>query len=179
MNPIPSDPFWHRPPVPVFYLGWLRDETSLTDRIRSRCSAFSVKVVFQGLRRADRDERFLLRDADRRRMLVREVLLYCRRTPVVFAHSVLDPDDLRGPWRRLAGLGNRPLGAALFADPLVRRHPLRQKKLHAHHELHRRARATLSTGPGPLWARRSLFTLHESPILVTEVFLPGILKLGK
>jgi chorismate--pyruvate lyase len=137
-----------------------------------------VKVVFQGLRRADRDERLLFPQAGRRLMLVREVYLYCRRTPVVFAHSVLDPGDLRGTWRRLAGLGARPLGAALFADPRIKRYPLRQKKLHPHHELHQRARAVLSVEPGALWARRSLFALHKSPILVTEVFLPGILNLG-
>ena len=128
-----------RPPAAAAYRQWLRDRGSLTSRIQSRCRAFSVKVVFQGLRRADRDERFLFPQAGRRLMLVREVYLYCRRTPVVFAHSVLDPRDLRGTWRRLAGLGSRPLGAALFADPRIRRYPLRQKKIHPHHELHRRA----------------------------------------
>lgn len=110
-------------------------------------------------------------------MLVREVYLVCRRTPVVFAHSVADPRSLRGAWRRLAQLGSRPLGAALFADPRVKRYPLRQQKLTPHHELYRRACATLGVRPPFLWARRSLFALHKSPILVTEVFLPDILKL--
>jgi chorismate lyase len=175
---IPRDSLWSRLPAACgAYRPWLRDSGSLTSRIQSRCPAFSVKVVFQGLRRADRDERFLFAQSGRL-LLVREVYLYCRRTPVVFAHSVLDPRDLRGTWRRLTGLGTRPLGAALFADPRVRRYPLHQKKLHPHHELHRRACAALPADPGALWARRSLFALHKSPILVTEVFLPGILKLG-
>jgi len=30
---------------------------------------------------------------------------------------------------------------------------------------------------GSLWARRSLFMVGKSPILVTEVFLPGVLAL--
>lgn len=153
------------------------DRGSLTARIQARCDAFRVELVFQGRGRIDRDERFLQPSGRRGHALVREVYLYCRRTPVVFAHSVITPRSLRGPWRRLAGLGNRPLGAALFADPRIRRHPLRQNKLNAHHELYRRAVAALASPPPFLWARRSLFVLHKSPILVTEVFLPGILKL--
>lgn len=131
----------------------------------------------QGRARVDRDERFLHPGARRRTALVREVYLYCGRTPVVFAHSVIDPQSLHGPWRRLARLGTRPLGAALFADPRIRRYPLHQRKLNAHHELYERACDALKKRPPYLWARRSLFMLHKSPILVTEVFLPGILKL--
>lgn len=133
--------------------------------------------MFQGRRRVDRDESFLLARAGGRLALVREVYLLCRRTPLVFAHSVFDPRALRGAWRRVARLGSRPLGAALFADPRIKRHPLRRKKLNRTHELHQRACAALRSKPTHLWARRSLFTLHNSPILVTEVFLPGILKL--
>jgi chorismate--pyruvate lyase len=133
--------------------------------------------VFQGRRRINRDERFVPRFAAGRLALVREVYLLCRRTPLVFAHSVIDPRALRGAWRRVARLGSRPLGAALFADPRIKRHPLHQKKLNRTHELHRRACSALRSNPTYLWARRSLFTLHNSPILVTEVFLPGILKL--
>ena len=108
---------------------------------------------------------------------VREVYLVCRRTPVVFAHSVIDPRALDGAWRRVTRLGNRPLGAALFADPRIRRFPLRQKKLNRSHPLYARACAALRVRPPHLWARRSLFMLRGMPILVTEVFLPGILKL--
>jgi chorismate--pyruvate lyase len=110
-------------------------------------------------------------------VLVREVFLRCRDVPVVFAHTVLDPLDLRGPWRRIVGLGERPLGAALFADPQIARYPLHQRKIGRHHELHRRLRAVVPTAERLLWARRSLFRLYGSPILVTEVFLPEILKL--
>jgi chorismate--pyruvate lyase len=134
-----------------------------------------VKLLFQGRRRVSRDERFVGGGA--RRALVREVYLYCRRAPVVFAHSIVDARELRGTWRSLARLGTRPLGAALFANPRVRRFPLHYKRLNRGHELHRRACQVLRQPPGELWARRSLFVLRGSPILVTEVFLPGILKL--
>jgi chorismate--pyruvate lyase len=165
-----------RPPFSSGRLrAWLTDRGSLTSRIVARCPAFSVKLLFQGRRRVSRDERFVSGGA--RRALVREVYLYCRRTPVVFAHSVLDARELRGTWRSLARLGTRPLGAALFANPLVRRYPLHYKRLNRGHELHRRACKALGLHPEELWARRSLFMLKGSPILVTEVFLPGVLKL--
>ena len=178
MSTLPRDLGWRpAPAVAGLYRPWLTDPGSLTARIASRCPGVRVRVVFQGMRRPDRDERFLFADHGRARVLVREVFLYCGDTPVVFAHTVLDPRDVRGPWRSLRTLGNRPLGAALFADARVERYALRQRKIGWHHELHRRLSRFVSADSRSLWARRSLFRLHDSPILVTEVFLPAILRL--
>ncbi len=169
---------WRRSPAADAgaYRPWLIDRGSLTDRVRLRCAVFRVELVSQALRRATRDERFLAGDRGER-ALVREVFLRCGRTRVVFAHSVTRPASLRGAWRGLARLGTRPLGAALFADPRVRRHPLRYRKLGPRDELHARACAATGRRLPALWARRSLFTLGKSPILVTEIFLPEILEL--
>jgi len=178
VNTIPHDSTWLRQPACAGrYRPWLRDTGSLTRRIQERCAAFSVKLLFQGLRRPNRDEGFVFDDAGRSRVLVREVALVCGATPVVYAHSVVRPADLHGAWRAVLRLGSRPLGAALFADARIRRYPLRQKKLARGHELHARVRALLPDPAPVLWARRSLFVLHASPILVTEVFLPGVLAL--
>jgi len=178
VRPLIPDTDWQRAPTAAGrYRAWLTDHGSLTARIAARCPGVRVKVLFQGLRRPDRDERFLFADRGRSRVLVREVLLCCGDTPVVFAHTVLRPEDLDGPWRSVARLGTRPLGAALFADPRIRRFPLHQRKIGRHHELHRRVRVHVADTPESLWARRSLFRLHDSPILVTEVFLPEILAL--
>jgi chorismate lyase len=97
----------------------------------------------------------------------------------VFAHSTCAYRHLRGAWAAVRSLGNKPLGAMLFAHPLVERKPLHYKALRSTHPLYRRATAALSNPPGRLWARRSLFYLHGAPLLVTEVFLPGILRLAK
>ncbi len=178
--PIASrDRVWRRRPVPGAgrYLPWLTDRGSLTDRIRTRCGSFGVRLLFQGPRQPTRDERPLF-GARGPLTLVREVCLDCGGEPVVFAHSVARRRDLRGPWRALARLGARPLGAALFAEPRVKRRPLSFRRLTPNDELHARACAALRARPRALWARRSLFTLHNSPILVTEIFLPGILKLA-
>ena len=178
MTAIPRDIHWQPSPAAAGpYRPWLTDRGSLTARIASRCSALRVQLLFQGLRRPDRDERFVFSHRGRARVVVREVLLVCNGMPVVFAHTVFDPAGLRGPWRSVEKLGTRPLGAALFADARIRRYPLRQRKIGRHHELHRRLSSIVPTVPRTLWARRSLFALNNSPILVTELFLPEILRL--
>lgn len=136
-----------------------------------------MRGLRQGRGKAWRDEAPLLDARREESVLVREVFLYCGERPAVFARSVLMPTGLRGPWHALDDLGSRPLGAALFADPRVKRMPLRFRKINPHHPLYHRATVPLSTRPPHLWARRSVFCLGGRPLLVTEVFLPAIFEL--
>jgi chorismate--pyruvate lyase len=174
-----KDQIWlARPATSSFpYHKWLLDRGSLTSRIRERCGDFSLRRVRQERGKITPDERKILGLRAQRLALVREVLLYCGRTPVVFAHSALDARFLEGAWRNVATMGSKPLGAALFADARVKRMPLHFKKLTPHHALYQRACHVLSDPPPFLWARRSLFQRDHAPLLVTEVFLPGILSL--
>ena len=159
------------------YRHWLIDPGSLTQRLQARCQTFAVAGVCQQWARPQPDEALLLGLHPRQRALLREVSLCCVNQPVVFAHSVLPRCSLRGEWHGLRRLGARPLGAALFANPRVVRTPLAYRKLLPVHSLYRRAVAGLHVRPPCLWARRSVFMLHGTPILVTEVFLPGVLEL--
>lgn len=108
---------------------------------------------------------------------IREVLLFGHGEPVVFAHSVLPRKSLSGEWRSLGRLGNKPLGAVLFASPKVKRTPLSYKKLTANHALYQAAMPYMAAKPQYLWARRSIFSLNCASIMVIEVFLPGIIKI--
>lgn len=175
----PWDTTWLPVPVhaPPRLRVWLTDRGSLTQRIQDRCPGFSVRRVEQRLERPARDERRLIGIAAHQHAMTREVCLYCFDTPVVFAHTVLDPAHVAGPWRSLSRLGSRPLGAALFANPRVHRRPLHFRRLTRRHELFARAIRVLGCEPASLWARRSMFLLEDAPILVTEVFLPAILEL--
>lgn len=150
---------------------WLLDPGSLTARIKSRCREFRVRVIAQGRVRGGLDEAPLFGIRGARTLLGRDVLLMCGDVPLVFAHSVLRAEDVRGPWRAVSGMGSKPLGAALFADPRIVRHPLRYRWLRAGHPLYSAAMAAVRTELPPLWARRSLFRLQGAPLLVTEVFL--------
>lgn len=157
---------------------WLRDRGSLTQRIQQRCANFAVHNLRSGLARIALDESALLDIAPQQLAWSREVLLYADGQPVVFAHSALAAEHLRGIWSEVRTLGNRPLGALLFAHPLVERKPLHYQSLRDTHPLYRRAAGVLIDPPQRLWARRSLFYLHDAPLLVTEVFLPEILRLA-
>ena len=67
-----------------------------------RCSAFSVRHVWQKLAQPCRDESALLGARRGELVMLREVNLYCGETPVVFAHSVLGRQSLRGTWRSIS-----------------------------------------------------------------------------
>lgn len=110
-------------------------------------------------------------------MWVREVLLIADDRPVVFAHSVLRLQDLTGAWHMARAIGSRPLGAALFADPGIRRGALYAARISSAHLLHRRASEASGLALPLLWGRRSRFTREGRPLLVTEVFLPAIFDL--
>jgi chorismate--pyruvate lyase len=142
------------------------------------CQDFSVRPVRSGLARIAYDEAVALNLQPRQRAYSREVFIYADNKPVVFAHSTCALRHLRGHWSALAGLGNQPLGAMLFTHPLVERNALYFKVLRKSHPLYQSA-AKSGDLPDVLWARRSLFVLNKAPLLVTEVFLPGILELGK
>ena len=165
------------PNIEPAYAAWLHDHGSLTRRIQQRSKQFHVRNVYNGLNMASRDEINVLNVPRQQHIYTREVLLYADNKPVVFAHSVVATHHLYHAWHALQHLGNRPLGALLFSHPLVQRAPLRYKALKPDHPLYRQAAPELNTLPPRLWARRSVFTLHGASLLVTEVFLPDILKL--
>lgn len=156
---------------------WLLDQGSLTQRITRRCANFAVREIEQRDASPLLDEAGMVGVGIRHHALLRDVYLFCGSTPVVFAHSVLPYASLHGRWAKLGRLGNRPLGAALFADPLVRRERMQFRKIGARHPLYGLAAAAIEQAPPYLWARRSLFVLAKRRILVTEVFLPNILTL--
>lgn len=153
---------------------WLDDHGSLTRRLQAVCPRLRVQRLGQRIAVPLQDEYRALGLRRGQRALIRDVLLICGDTPMVYAHSVIPLAGLSGPWTALAHLGNRPLGEALFANPKVRRFPLEFHPLDARHPLYRPAIAHLDQPPARLWMRRSQFALDGQPLLVTEVFLPAM-----
>lgn len=153
---------------------WLGRPGSLTAHLRRHCTAFNVVRLHQGHDQPHPDELAPLQLARRQWVLVREVLLRCDDTPLVFAHSVTTLENLSGPWRALSGLGNRPLGEALFLNPRIRRESLTYRRIDVRHPLYRAAAASIPHAPRQLWARRARYLLEGAPLLVSEVFLPAL-----
>lgn len=102
---------------------------------------------------------------------VREVYLLCREQPCVFARTVIPARTLRGKYRRLTRLGNKSLGAVLFADKSMRRSSLEIAHLMPGQRLFERALRDLLARPPLIWGRRSLFHLAGNPLLLSEIFL--------
>jgi chorismate--pyruvate lyase len=155
---------------------WLIDTGSLTARLKARYADFSVQPISLQNAKAITDELKQVNLKIHQHALIREVVLMGNNQPVVFAHSVLPHASLRGAWRGLSKLGNKPLGAALFANPQVKRTPLEYKKLPRHHPISMLVTGHVPNASNTLWARRSVFQLNCARILVTEVFLAQLLK---
>lgn len=183
-HPVPPDACWRSVahsaclPAPHPLRAWLTDPHSLTARIRARCGRLTVTVLAQGRGRPHPDEARLLRLRAGELALLREVLLVADGRPVVYARSLLAPRSLRQGWQVFAGIGSRPLGAALFADPRIARGRLAAKRLDVRDRRYHRAAAVAGQAvPGALWARRSRFMRAGHGLLVCEVFLPAVLDL--
>ncbi|MEO7742884.1 MAG: chorismate lyase [Usitatibacter sp.] len=165
------------PPHTDAWRPWLTYPGSLTRRIVAHSRRFEVEVVARRWRFPNDDEFRVLGRPAHKLAYVREVVLRADGEPVVMAHSIVSRTDLRGVWRPVAGLGARPLAEVLFADRRVHRGRFEFARIGPRHPLGVRARQLLGRTVGTLRARRSLFHLRGRPLMVTEVFLPGLLEL--
>jgi chorismate--pyruvate lyase len=165
-----------RSAAPAALWDWLLDPTSLTRRLQLACGErFSVQVLRQVWGRPLVSERRALGMKRGGRAMIREVRLMCGATPWVFARTVIPVRSLRGGQRRLAHLGSKPLGAALFADPHLRRDEVEVTHLAPDESLYGHA-ADSSAAADAIWGRRSVFRLRGKPLLVSEFFLPALVR---
>jgi chorismate--pyruvate lyase len=163
--------------VPLPWRDWLEDSGSLTRRLQGLCDEFNVQLLDSGRARPQVNEAHAMGLHANHYALVRHVYLRCADTPIVFARTVIPDSTLTGAERRLAHLGNKPLGAVLFADPHMQRSEVEIARLTPGHSLFEVATRGLSRKPAHIWGRRSLFWLSGKPLLVNEIFLPALMKL--
>ena len=171
--------------APHPYRHWLAGGGSLTNKLQAHSSAFRVQLLHQDTATCLADEANAIGYHRPGRVWEREVLLRCDNTPVVFAHTVVPMSADASDWPLFSALGERSLGSTLFGDPRVRRGELAFARLRATHPLARRTRAALAAQGADvphdalLYARRCLYQRREGTLLVTEVFLPAVLKLHR
>lgn len=149
---------------------WLFDTSSLTARMIDRCGKdFSVQVLSQRWQTMEHEESSAMLVGSVNSALVRQVLLCCKKQPLVYARTVIPATTVQGAQRRYANMGNRPLGAMLFADRTMKREQVQVAKLPAIHEANKYSKSDELT-----WGRRSVFRVAGKPILVSEYFLPEL-----
>ena len=143
---------------------WVLDTGSLTKRlVKASNGEFSVRVTFQGWGYPSRDEMKVLNIPVRQKALIREVELLCFSDVWVTARSVIPNSTLSGAEKQLQFMGNRPLGAFLFKSRTMHRKPLEISM-------------PISKHLKGIYGRRSVFLLHEKPLLVSELFLPCVFE---
>lgn len=169
-------PIWRRPSqlkhkLSTMELAWLLDNGSLTKKLVEKSQGeFYVEVIQQRIQTVSLAERQALGIPHGRWAVIREVILYGQQSPWVYARTIIPLSTLQGPLRRLHYLGNRPLGEQLFNDPSMCRKPMEIAQLSP-----QQLPSTLTLS-SPAWGRRSVFTLSNKPLLVSEVFLPAIFQ---
>ena len=157
-----SEPGAHGAVPPPVLLSWLTDPGLLTARLRQQCGTnFRLEVL----------EAIAHQSPASQHDELRRIVLWCGDEPCVYAETLL-PDDTTAahPW--LKELGNEPLG-----ETLQTRSDLSRSTFEYAFLTPAQMPATL---PGQndtsLWARRSSFYIGDTSLLVTEIFLPGIVE---
>lgn len=151
--------------IPAILAPWLLEPASLTARLKAHSHNFHLQVL--------QESQAMLPDfltscfaQSIGQCLRREVLMFCNDQPAVYAQSWLPQVTLQQV-KALSALGEQPLGELLFQFADVTRSPIEVCRLSV-------GSSTLPIPSGEYWARRSLFTIVGVPMLVAEVFLPGV-----
>ncbi|MEY2680207.1 MAG: hypothetical protein RL661_438 [Pseudomonadota bacterium] len=157
---------------------WLFEPGSLTQRLlRLVGDKFHVVLLQQSWQKPGMDEARQLGLKPGHRAIVREVALQNGPQPLVVARSIIPAQTLHGADRRLARLGNRPLGHILFADPRLQRLQLQWTQVDKRDWKH--GLFADQDTPATLWGRRSLYSLGpEHKLLVAEFFLPPLFQIS-
>lgn len=151
---------------PKLLLPWLFAEGSLTRHLlRASAGDFRVERIAQGWQRPTLSEAHLLDIDPQHFALIREVILWGRGEPWVYARSVIPFASLQGELRRLRRLRNSSLGALLFRYPQLQRTPFEIACIDAD------LLPPALRGSQPAWARRSRFAIREQRLIVGEIFL--------
>jgi len=159
--------------IPSSLETWLFDKSSLTARLIGLCDGeFSVRVISQHYQKIDSSEAEVMKLEKAHSALVRQVVLCCNDQPLVYARTVIPVTTIQGAQRRYANMGNRPLGAMLFADRTMRREEVEVAMLPATHSANRYTKSN-----DGVWGRRSVFRVANKPLLVSEYFLPELLEI--
>ncbi|MFT5758916.1 MAG: chorismate--pyruvate lyase [Alteromonadaceae bacterium] len=155
-------------------LDWLLDPCSLTARFKKHCQHFRIEVLGQQIQACASSEANEDIKAGEQ-VLVREVLIYCDDKPQVFARSLLPLKSLTGEEQQLAHLGNQSLGQVLFNNPELIRKNIEVSSFDAQDSLSDLLISLSLPSSDEIWGRRSVFILHDKPLMVAEIFLPGSL----
>ena len=141
---------------------WLTSTGSLTQQLRTLTNGEINHQLF--LARWDNaleDEALALNISPNSDVWLREIGWYYHGTLWVFARVVIPRSSIQNEAAQLTKIGNQSLGDVLFQDPTLKQQILPLFTLNNTHPYATRCKI----------AKRSIFTFHDQPLLVTEMFL--------
>ena len=150
--------------VPSTLWPWLVTQTSLTAKLQT-LGTLTVDVLEDawGTPTARERKRLTLRPREAAR--IRTVLLKIDGVTVIYARSIIPAKSLKGHWRQVKNLKNKPLGGYLFKHRALTRSDVEVTQLPKEMFPHQ---------PNIVWARRSVFQQFGPGILVNEAFFDDI-----
>ncbi|RVT47964.1 chorismate lyase [Rheinheimera sediminis] len=146
---------------------WLLGQGSLTAQLKSHCQSFRLELVAEHWQALPL---FLQQQWRQAEGLKRDVILWCDQQPCVYAQSWL-PESTLEKMEPLARLGSQPLGEYIFQHASLERGAIEVALLEDGLIL------PVLGEQKQLWARRSFFSVQQQPLLVQEIFLPGVFQL--
>ncbi|MDD8060560.1 MULTISPECIES: chorismate--pyruvate lyase family protein [Shewanella] len=151
---------------------WLLAPGSLTQRLKSHCHQFEVKVLGEHLL-SPLEHEF---PSHNEPVWIREVLLCLDGTPWVFARTLIPQNILHTQSHHFQGLGTRPLGEVLFTSPDITPGDIEVAQFETCGRLAALATSLEQHVTSRLWGRRRYFNLLDSQLIVSEIFLPAAVE---
>lgn len=153
--------------VPKKLWPWLITQDSLTAKLHCM-GTLTVEVLEDAWGIPTARERKRLKLGPRDAARIRTVLLKVDGEAVIYARSIIPAKSLKGHWRQVKHLQNKPLGGYLFQHRELKRSDIEVTQLPKH---------MFPNQPKSLWARRSVFHQFGPGILVNEAFFDEIHQL--
>jgi len=161
--------------LPENIQSWTYEPGSLTQRLRDYYGdAIGVKILLQQWNTPFLSERRSLKLHENKYSLIREVLLHADGKPLILARTIIPAKTIKVAKSNLAHLGSRPLGEVIFSYPKLERIEMdvtlvdaptwTQPAIEEGHILQ------------PIWGRRTVYSIAQRQMLVSEFFLPGVLE---
>lgn len=164
--------------IPQELSHWLNYPGSFMERLKQyHVNDAEIHVVREGWELPTMDESSALSKSSDVTMWIREVSIQSGETVWMYARTVIPKETLTGEESELQHLQTRSLGSILFKNPALHRSEFEFFCIKAGTKWHEKITQDLLHVPDILWARRSVFSIHEKSLLLIEIFFPEIAKL--
>ena len=176
-----KEPLWlenrqgTRHKLPLNVHSWAYESGSLTQRLRNYYgSRVAVKILFHRWQTPFLSERRFLKLSEHHYSLIREVLLHVNDKPLILARTIIPSATIKTAKSNLSKLGTRPLGEVIFSYPKLERIAMDVTLI----ELSTWTPTVIEQAGiiQPIWGRRTIYAIEHKRMLVSEFFLPEVIR---